>query len=130
MPPNNYRLRNMAKARRVWQAMPHEQRVRKKQGGQTAPKKQPTNLFPDPLAYYEAHCAGMTRGELTKYEPQLYYRLRRLGFLDAIPRRPSAAERRQKERMSPPLPKAAPPPASRNPTLASARLEYFRVIPE
>ncbi|MBI2665891.1 hypothetical protein HYX12_04685 [Candidatus Woesearchaeota archaeon] len=39
----------------------------------------------DPVAYYQEHHAGLTRGELARQDPGLYQRLWKDGLLDNVP---------------------------------------------
>ena len=43
----------------------------------------------DPVAYYQEHYNGVTRGELQKQNRSLYNRLRKDGLLENIPKKAS-----------------------------------------
>lgn len=101
----------------------------------------PRVSFPDPLAYYREHCAGMTRKQTGRAEPQFYSYLQRHGLLGTIPFAPATAggsadrDGRQPEMppaISPQRPETKPAGQRRRrqPSVAAARLECFRVIPE
>jgi hypothetical protein len=91
--------------------------------------------FPDPLAYYQEHCAGMTRKQVSMAEPQFYGYLQRHRLLETIPFAPADTAGNRWPELLPDPPRQRPlapaeQPRRRLPTLAAARLECFRVIPE
>lgn len=98
----------------------------------------PRIRFDDPVAYYREHCAGMTRKQAALAEPQFYSYLQRHRLLDTIPFAASDGADRDVRPPAPP-PDTSPTrqtakPAKqrqlRPPSLDSARLGSFRIIPE
>jgi hypothetical protein len=97
--------------------------------------------FPDPRAFYREHCGGMTRKQTALAEPQFYRYLQRHRLLDAIPFAAAAAaggaDRDARPQVLPPTRspngETAEPAEQRQlrpPSLSSARLGCFRIIPE